>query len=140
MTHNKGKHVSFLRNYVSPIGVNEANLLCGMKLIVIIKIFMPKTTPKKSPSPDKQLQKCPTGIKGFDEITEGGLPKNRTTLVSGGADSGKTLLGLDFLIMGQLNSKSPVFLCLLKRQKMNFLQTWLLSTSICKGLLHEKKF
>ena len=38
-----------------------------------------------------KLQKCPTGIKGFDEVTEGGLPKNRTTLVSGGAGSGKTL-------------------------------------------------
>ncbi|MBC7605732.1 MAG: KaiC 1, partial [Burkholderiales bacterium] len=59
---------------------------------------MNKTAPKKSPSPSEQLQKCPTGITGFDEITEGGLPKNRTTLVSGGAGSGKTLLGLDFLI------------------------------------------
>jgi hypothetical protein len=53
---------------------------------------MPKTTPKKSTDHPKQLQKCLTGIKGFDEITEGGLPKNRTTLVSGGAGSGKTLL------------------------------------------------
>ena len=61
---------------------------------------MQKITPKKSASPNKQIQKCPTGIKGFDEITEGGLPKNRTTLVSGGAGSGKTLLGLDFLING----------------------------------------
>ena len=40
---------------------------------------MDKTAPKKSASPTKQLQKCPTGIKGFDEISEGGLPKNRTT-------------------------------------------------------------
>ena len=30
-----------------------------------------------------KLQKCLTGIKGFDEVTEGGLPKNRTTLISG---------------------------------------------------------
>ena len=52
---------------------------------------MHKTTPKKSAAHPKQLQKCPTGIKGFDEITEGGLPKNRTTLVSGSAGSGKTL-------------------------------------------------
>ena len=68
---------------------------------------MRKTLPKKSAAPIKQLQKCPTGIKGFDEITEGGLPKNRTTLVSGGAGSGKTLLGLDFLINGALKFKEP---------------------------------
>ncbi len=36
---------------------------------------MNKIAPKKSAAHYKQLQKCPTGIKGFDEITEGGLPK-----------------------------------------------------------------
>ena len=68
---------------------------------------MLKPTPKKIASTIKQLQKCPTGITGFDEITEGGLPKNRTTLVSGGAGSGKTLLGLDFLINGAVKFKEP---------------------------------
>ena len=57
------------------------------------------------PSNHGPLQKCPTGIKGFDEITEGGLPKNRITLVSGGAGSGKTLLGIDFLVNGVTNYK-----------------------------------
>ena len=47
-----------------------------------------------------QLQKCLTGIKGFDEITAGGLPKNRVTLISGGPGAGKTLLGIDFLVNG----------------------------------------
>ena len=51
------------------------------------------------------LQKCPTGIKGFDEITEGGLPRNRITLISGGPGSGKTLLGIDFLVNGVMNFK-----------------------------------
>ncbi|MBC7845272.1 MAG: KaiC 1, partial [Flavobacterium sp.] len=68
---------------------------------------MNKPTPKKSASPNKQLQKCLTGIKGFDEITYGGLPKNRTTLVSGSAGSGKTLLGIDFLINGAIKFKEP---------------------------------
>ena len=68
---------------------------------------MRKNTPKKIAAPHKQLQKCPTGIKGFDEITEGGLPKNRTTLVSGSAGSVKTLLGLDFLINGAIQFKEP---------------------------------
>ena len=66
-----------------------------------------KNYSKKSAGPNKQLQKCPTGIKGFDEITEGGLPKNRTTLVSGSAGSGKTLLGIDFLINGAIKFKEP---------------------------------
>jgi circadian clock protein KaiC len=61
---------------------------------------MPKTRKKKSVSNHNQLQKCPTGIRGFDEITAGGLPKNRTTLFSGNTGTGKTLLGIDFLIHG----------------------------------------
>ena len=68
---------------------------------------MEKANSKKSATDYKQLQKCPTGIKGFDEITEGGLPKNRTTLVSGSAGSGKTLLGIDFLINGAIKFKEP---------------------------------
>ncbi|MHB8639417.1 MAG: circadian clock protein KaiC [Candidatus Acidiferrales bacterium] len=64
---------------------------------------MPRTPKKKKPFNHKQLLKCPTGIKGFDEITEGGLPKNRTTLFSGGTGTGKTLLGIDFLIHGAID-------------------------------------
>jgi circadian clock protein KaiC len=46
------------------------------------------------------LAKSPTGIAGLDEITFGGLPRGRTTLVTGGAGSGKTLLGIEFLVQG----------------------------------------
>ncbi len=53
------------------------------------------------------FQKCPTGIKGFDQITEGGLPRNRATLVSGAAGSGKTLWGIDFLIKGATEYHEP---------------------------------
>ena len=63
---------------------------------------MPKTHKKKSELNHNQLPKCPTGIKGFDEITLGGLPKNRTTLFSGTTGTGKTLLGIDFLIHGAI--------------------------------------
>ena len=62
---------------------------------------------KKIAHKPRKLQKCLTGIKGFDEITEGGLPKNRTTLVSGGSGSGKTLFGIDFLINGAIKFKEP---------------------------------
>jgi circadian clock protein KaiC len=47
-----------------------------------------------------EIQKAPTGISGLDEITFGGLPFGRPTLVSGGPGSGKTLLGVSFLVNG----------------------------------------
>lgn len=68
---------------------------------------MAKTTKEKITTKRTKLVKCPTGIKGFDEITEGGLPQNRTTLVSGNAGSGKTLLGIDFLIKGATDFNEP---------------------------------
>ncbi|MBL7480387.1 circadian clock protein KaiC [Legionella bononiensis] len=61
---------------------------------------------KSTPSSSEQLDKCLTGIKGIDEITHGGLPQNRSTLVVGSAGSGKTLLGMQFLING-IKSKEP---------------------------------
>ena len=68
---------------------------------------MPRTPKKPQALTPNQTQKCPTGIKGFDQITEGGLPKNRTTLISGSAGSGKTLWGIDFLINGALHYNEP---------------------------------
>jgi circadian clock protein KaiC len=46
------------------------------------------------------VEKLPTGIESFDQIAEGGLPRNRTTLVSGTAGSGKTVFALQFLAAG----------------------------------------
>lgn len=59
-----------------------------------------RNTAKTRRARPRQLPKCPTGIKGFDEITEGGLPRNRVSLFSGSTGTGKTLLGIDFLING----------------------------------------
>lgn len=53
------------------------------------------------------LLKVPTGIKGFDELTGGGLPAGRPTLVTGGAGSGKTLFGLEFLVRGATEFDEP---------------------------------
>ncbi len=50
--------------------------------------------------PLPQLPKAPTGIDGLDEITEGGLPQGRPTLVCGSAGCGKTLLATEFLVRG----------------------------------------
>ena len=48
-----------------------------------------------------------TGIEGFDEITHGGLPRGRTTLLMGGPGSGKTLFALRFLVHGAKDSNEP---------------------------------
>lgn len=48
----------------------------------------------------RELAKTPTGIDGLDEITNGGLPTGRPTLVAGNAGCGKTLLGMEFLVQG----------------------------------------
>lgn len=53
------------------------------------------------------LKKCPTGIKGLDELTCGGLPLGRTTLVCGAAGCGKTMLGMEFLVRGALEYGEP---------------------------------
>ncbi len=53
------------------------------------------------------LQKCPTGIKGLDEITGGGLPQGRPTLICGGTGCGKTLLAMEFLVRGATEYNEP---------------------------------
>jgi circadian clock protein KaiC len=53
------------------------------------------------------LAKAPTGIPGLDEITNGGLPRGRPTLVCGGAGCGKSLLAMEFLVHGALEYDEP---------------------------------
>ncbi len=53
------------------------------------------------------LPKSQTGVQGLDEITHGGLPKGRTTLVSGSAGAGKTVLAMEFLVHGILDYDEP---------------------------------
>jgi circadian clock protein KaiC len=55
----------------------------------------------------QSLPKSPTGIKGLDEITGGGLPKGRPTLVCGNAGCGKTLLAMEFLVRGAIQFNEP---------------------------------
>ncbi|MGA2107388.1 MAG: circadian clock protein KaiC [Syntrophorhabdales bacterium] len=62
---------------------------------------------KKTPSDRFELEKCPTGIQGLDEITMGGIPKGRPTLLTGGPGSGKTLIALEFLVKGATRYDEP---------------------------------
>jgi circadian clock protein KaiC len=58
------------------------------------------------------LPKCPSGVDGLDEVTQGGLPRGRPTLVCGGAGCGKTLLAIQFLVRGSFDYDEPgVFVC-----------------------------
>lgn len=54
-----------------------------------------------------RLARTPSGIVGFDEITGGGLPSGRCSLVCGGAGAGKTLFGLTFLVEGAVRFGEP---------------------------------
>ena len=66
-----------------------------------------KTNRLRPVAPATQLPKCPTGIQGLDEITGGGLPRGRPTLVCGGAGCGKTLLAAEFLVRGATQFGEP---------------------------------
>ena len=55
----------------------------------------------------KQLAKSPTGITGLDEITGGGLPKGRPTLICGDAGAGKTLFSMEFIVRGAMEFNEP---------------------------------
>jgi circadian clock protein KaiC len=53
------------------------------------------------------LSKAATGVAGLDEVTDGGLPRGRTTLVCGGPGCGKTLMAMQFLVRGAVDAGEP---------------------------------
>ena len=67
---------------------------------------MSPSTLKRS-SGNRALPKAPTGIQGLDEITGGGFPRGRPTLVCGSAGCGKTLLAMEFLVRGATEYGEP---------------------------------
>ena len=71
---------------------------------------MAQISPDGIPTPrpaSPGLAKAPTGIRGFDGITGGGLPRGRPTLVTGSAGTGKTLFAMEFLLRGILEHGEP---------------------------------
>ncbi len=64
------------------------------------------------------LPKSITGIQGFDQITSGGLPKDRITLIVGGPGTGKTLFAMQFLVNGiRMYNEPGVFLAFEENNK-----------------------
>src|SRR5215208_4324696 len=71
---------------------------------------MTTRTPAPAKGGDKQeaaIQKSPTGIEGFDEMTGGGLPSDRTSLILGSPGAGKTVFALECLVNGAKNHREP---------------------------------
>jgi len=66
---------------------------------------MPKATPNSAAT--SSLPKAQTGIQGLDEITGGGFPRGRPTLICGSAGAGKTLLAMEFLVRGATQYNEP---------------------------------
>jgi circadian clock protein KaiC len=64
-------------------------------------------TKKRSAPEPKMIKKARTGIKGFDEITYGGLPAGRPTLICGGPGAGKTMLAAEILVCGATECGEP---------------------------------
>jgi circadian clock protein KaiC len=94
---------------------------------------------KKPPVPQFELQKCLTGIKGFDEITDGGIPRDRITLLCGSTGTGKTLLGVDFLINGASRYNEPgVFMSFEETEEELYKDVASLNLNL-QGLVAEKK-
>jgi len=66
-----------------------------------------KNTTTTNTSAYPTLPKTPTGITGLDEITEGGLPTGRPTLICGEAGCGKTLMSIEFIVRGAIEFNEP---------------------------------
>src|ERR1700681_451580 len=62
---------------------------------------------EKKSAANRALPKAPTGIQGLDEVTTGGFPRGRPTLVCGSAGAGKTLLAMEFLVRGATEYGEP---------------------------------
>ena len=64
------------------------------------------------------MNRIKTGITGFDQLVEGGLPEGRSFLVSGGTGTGKTIFATQFLINGAKMGEPGVYLTLDERPEL----------------------
>jgi circadian clock protein KaiC len=85
------------------------------------------------------LEKCPTGILGLDDITDGGFPKGRPTLICGGAGSGKTLIAMEFLARGALDHGEPGVYITFEERKDDLVKNFASLGLDLKELIRKKK-
>jgi circadian clock protein KaiC len=86
-----------------------------------------------------QLPKVQTGIQGLDEITGGGLPRGRPTLVAGGAGSGKTMLAMEFLARGAAEFGEPGVFLAFEESRADLIQNFQSIGLDLEALIAEKK-
>ncbi len=86
--------------------------LAGIALEAVVRREMARQGSKthRPPSEPPSLTKVATGVTGLDDILEGGFPAGRTTLISGGPGTGKTMLGLEFLYRSALAGRAGILL------------------------------
>ena len=91
-------------------------------------------------TPPNGILKAPTGIAGLDEVTVGGLPRARTTLLCGGPGCGKTLMAMQFLVRGALDDGEPGVFVAFEESAHELTQNvhslgWDLGDLVSRGLL-----
>ncbi len=84
------------------------------------------------------LRKSPTGIQGLDEITNGGLPQGRTTLVCGAAGCGKTMLAMEFLVNGAVSYNEPGVFVAFEETDLELIQNFASLGYDLKDLMERK--
>jgi len=94
---------------------------------------------RKASNNARELAKTQTGITGFDEITFGGLPQGRPTLVCGSAGCGKTLFGLEFLVRGARDFDEPGVCMTFEERPEDLTQNVAALGFDLQGLVHKKK-
>ncbi len=110
-----------------------------MGIIVTGRWWSTKKTEHSKTRKIPEFEKVPSGIKGLDIITGGGLPKGRPALVSGGPGCGKTLFAMEFIIRGIVDYNEPgVFVAF--EEKIEDLEKNFLSMGFdLKDLIKRKK-
>ena len=100
--------IIFLAGSKSRVKILNRGLLKTERPRFKFRVFVMNATKAKAASFDfSVVEKCPTGIGGLDEITLGGLPKGRPTLLCGSAGCGKTLFAMTFLYNGAVDYDEP---------------------------------
>ncbi len=94
---------------------------------------------KNHPTIMASLSKAQTGISGLDEITGGGLPKGRPTLICGSAGCGKTLLAMEFLVRGALEYDEPGVFMAFEETQNELTQNFASLGFDLNGLVAQKK-
>src|SRR5450759_4350700 len=96
---------------------------------------------KKSYTNNFKFPKSPTGIQGLDEITNGGLPKNRPTLLLGNTGSGKTLMAMEFLVNGiEMFDEPAVFMAFEEKKDELLLNVKSLGYNLDKYIENNKMY